>query len=289
MGLILEKLADDEVAVAIEDGLVEVCRNWDVWPGVEFREEAGLQWISSDVPYPLFNAVLRTRLTGGRAGETIDRLAAGARGRGLPLAWLVSPLTEPADMGERLVEKGFQHGPVTIGMAADLDAIEWSEMAPANLVVEEVRDTEGLRTWRDVVISVYNFPGFVAGPWLELHEAMGLGPDKPWRHYVGRLGTTPVAAATLFLWPGSAFLANVATVPEARQMGIGTAITLRALAEARDRGYRLATLCSSRMGLGLYKRLGFCEYSRFMFYTLRGYGAQSRQWRVRDVERGWMF
>lgn len=49
----------------------------------------------------------------------------------------------------------------------------------------------------------------------------------------------------------------IATVAEARGMGIGAAITLAGLVEPRERGYRYAVLFATEMGAPVYRRLGF--------------------------------
>jgi ribosomal protein S18 acetylase RimI-like enzyme len=63
---------------------------------------------------------------------------------------------------------------------------------------------------------------------------------------------------------------NVATLPQARQQGIGTALTVAPLLEARAQGYRVATLQSTPIGLNLYLRLGFREYCSFNAYFWQG-------------------
>ena len=50
---------------------------------------------------------------------------------------------------------------------------------------------------------------------------------------------------------------NVATDERFRGRGLGTALTLQAVAGARDRGCTAATLQSSAMGHHLYERIGF--------------------------------
>jgi predicted acetyltransferase len=54
----------------------------------------------------------------------------------------------------------------------------------------------------------------------------------------------------------------VATLAEARRRGIGTALTLVPLLEARRRGYRVSTLQATPMGFPVYRRLGFREVCR---------------------------
>jgi predicted acetyltransferase len=82
---------------------------------------------------------------------------------------------------------------------------------------------------------------------------------------LGRSRSPPLLLLTL----GVAGIFGVATVPEARGRGLGTAISLHALREARDMGYKVSVLLSSRMGYRIYQRLGFKEYCRLEIYRLR--------------------
>jgi len=86
------------------------------------------------------------------------------------------------------------------------------------------------------------------------------------QHLIGRWHGDPVATASLFQSAGVAGLYDIATLPEARRQGIGAALTLAPLREARAMGYRIGILQSSPMGLEVYRRLGFQEYCRMNHY-----------------------
>ena len=114
---------------------------------------------------------------------------------------------------------------------------------------------------------VYEFPDFALEPWHDMQAAVGLGADRPYRHYIAWLKGTPVATASLFLGAGVAGISNVATLPEFRGRGIATAVTLEPLLEARRGGYRVGVLFASMAAIGLYRRLGFRQYCKGNCYA----------------------
>ena len=97
-------------------------------------------------------------------------------------------------------------------------------------------------------------------------QTLGFASEREIVHFLGRLDGRPVATATLVLGGGVAGIYNVLTVPDAQRRGIGALMTVRPLALARARGYRLGILQSSKMGYPLYRRLGFEEYCRIGIY-----------------------
>ena len=95
---------------------------------------------------------------------------------------------------------------------------------------------------------------------------MQLGLNLPMRNYLGFLYGNPVSTSSLFYGGGAAGIYCVATLREARGQGLGAALTLQPLLEAREWGYRIGVLQSSKMGFNIYKRLGFrhlCQIENF--------------------------
>ena len=75
--------------------------------------------------------------------------------------------------------------------------------------------------------------------------------------FTGYLDGEPVAVSSLVMTGDIAGIYAVATLPEARKRGIGTAMTLHAMKEGIARRARAATLQATPMGLPVYEKIGF--------------------------------
>ena len=90
--------------------------------------------------------------------------------------------------------------------------------------------------------------------------------NQKFRTYLALLDGKPVGTSQLFLSEGVAGIYNVTCKPEARGQGIGSAITLAPLLEARQMGYRIGILQASKEGYDVYRRLGFQDYGKLSVY-----------------------
>jgi GNAT superfamily N-acetyltransferase len=172
----------------------------------------------------------------------------------------------PADLGARLLAHGFSYAGDDIGMAIDLAALPEAVPAPPKLTIERVGDEPDLDTWVRTLAAGFG-EGEREAAWVgEMYRRLGLAEGGPWHHYLGWLDGAPVATASLFLSAGAAGIYFVFTLPEARRQGIGAAITLAALRDARDLGECVGVLGASVMGYRVYQRLGFRECCRIGIY-----------------------
>ena len=92
--------------------------------------------------------------------------------------------------------------------------------------------------------------------------------------YIAYIDDTPVSVSTVFYGGGVAGLYSVGTLPKFQHRGIGTAITLAPLIDARKRGYEIAVLTATPQGFPIYKRIGFTKLE-----VIEQYGWISQGWK----------
>jgi ribosomal protein S18 acetylase RimI-like enzyme len=144
------------------------------------------------------------------------------------------------------------------GMVADLQHMNEAALSqvPPGFTIEEVQDEASLYDFKHVFIGSYEIPEWAGQAWVDATLRVGLGRTS-WKMYLGRLNGEPVATNMLFNGGGVASVYAVGAVSSARGQGIGGAITLKPLLEAREMGYRYAVLFATEMGVHAYERIGF--------------------------------
>jgi GNAT superfamily N-acetyltransferase len=124
-------------------------------------------------------------------------------------------------------------------------------------VIREAASERDLYDFKKVFVETYEIPEWAGQAWVDATLAIGIGKTS-WRMFIGYLNDEPVGTNLLFNGGGVASVYAIATIPSARGKGIGAAITLQPLLEARDQnGYDYAVLFSTEMGIPVYQRIGF--------------------------------
>ena len=259
----LSDLSAPAVVSAIKANWAEFYTHLGRAPGAELSAGPYLSWVLTGIPDAFLNVVFRTDLPLDRAGEVIDEALAHFKARHVTrLSWLAE--TRGVNPGRHLVSRGLTFEEGGTGMAADLGAVPGSLPAPAGLAIVPVEDRATLQPWIQVMRVGFGLPEHAEKRLLDLFAAVSLAP--PMRTYLALLDGRPVATSQLFLAAGVAGIYNVTCLPEARGQGIGAAVTLAPLLEARRQGYGLSILQASDLGYQVYRRLGFDDYGRLPLY-----------------------
>jgi hypothetical protein len=178
--------------------------------------------------------------------------------------WWTGPQTQPVDLASHLEANGFMHADHEPGMAVDLMKLNEDCAPPPGASIQRVSDAETLSRWCQVLAKGFEMPDLVAEAMFDFMHYVDLTTSRP---YLGWLDGQPVATSLLVLAAGVAGVYNVTTIGKARRKGMGASVTLKTLCDARATGYRVGILQASKMGVGIYRRLGFQEYCQIGHYV----------------------
>jgi len=267
---ILDDLSEGSLTKAIEDNICELLRLFHLLPRTEVHDDPDLFWTITDIPFPLLNSITRARLTDTIVESRIDEVITHYINRKVPILWWVGPASKPDNLVKYLEKHGFIEDGLSPGMAVDLSALNENIRFPADLTIERVDNLQKLNALCQVMSVVFHLPDFVTRAISDLLTYNGFSLDAPMQNYLACLDGKPVASSSIVYGAGVAGIYNVATIEEARRQGIGSAITLSPLLDARSRGYRISVLEASRKGFPVYSRLGFKEYCKVGQYLWGG-------------------
>ena len=250
MSAILDDYSDPAVTAAIEQNNIDLFIFAAERGGKKILREGdftgviGKPWWPNYLVEPCFSEeILESR---------IHEIREGIEQRKLPPLLKFGPIAEPDNLRAHLLSNGFvamDHNPP--GMAMRLDGVGEERPFPDDLKVERVGDDEGLREW----LSFFTLFEF------DMFKILMESPEV--RLYLGRIDGEAIGTSMMFLSSGVAGLYQVEVSPEHRRRGIGTALTLIPMKEARQSGYRIAVLQASTKGEPVYRKIGFESYFKY--------------------------
>ena len=230
---------------------------------------------ATGLPLPPFNAVMRTRLAEGTVDRAIEQTAEYFKAKQLPWTWYVEETATPGDLPERLTAAGLVEEAPEPCMAIDMTLLPDTPAGPEGLAIEEVAEADLGGEYTEVLSIGFGLPPEIARDLADIIRGASPGEGVTVSGYLGRLDGRAVSTSMLVTAGGVAGIYNVATLAEYRGRGIGAALTVAPLIEARDMGgYRIGALQSSAMGYGVYQRLGFREYCRLRQFVWMGGGQE---------------
>ena len=234
--------------------------------GSEEKNTEHIRWIIGGSPIGYHNAVVMATLPKDTVEMQVKASIDCMQKYGVPGTWHVGPSMTPRNISDSLIQYGFIYVGDDIGMAVEIDGLPEKVNTPPGFSIIQIQDASQLEIWRDTLGQ-----GFGEGPkearWVtDIFAQLGYTGDTPWWHYLGYFDGQPVGTSTLFLDSSAAGVYFVTTVPQARRRGIGAAMTLFPLHEARKLGYWIGVLGASEMGYPVYRRLGFREFCRIQIF-----------------------
>ncbi|MFN8579972.1 MAG: GNAT family N-acetyltransferase [Gemmatimonadaceae bacterium] len=251
-----------ERAAATEENLLALFRAMAVLPGYDRLARPGVMAHYAPFSNAMFQGAWSPTLAGHDTDAVLDEVGAWfADHQSATHFWWFNDNMQPADFGERLERRGyalnFEGDPAMVG---DLAAMP-DPVVPPGHTVELATSATDLAAWRDVFAAAYELPASLGQAWIDAAAAVA-NMGTPWQLYLARGHGEPLGTSLLYCGGGVAGLFAVGTVPAARGRGIGAALTLAPMRDARARGYHHGVLFASPLGQPVYERLGFTDTGR---------------------------
>jgi ribosomal protein S18 acetylase RimI-like enzyme len=263
---------------AVEEHQRELAERWTrVQKGVVRSDDDMLMFVVGE-PIPWTNGVHLARLRPDNADGRIEAAIALFRGHGVPAMWWVGPSSLPSDLGERLLRHGLRPGSPLPWLGMEIEALGPGTLPPG-VEAHPVDSAELQESWLEAMRAGFGMDSAVQAAMTRLADAVGWTDDAPWQRFVALEGGRPVGSSGLMLGSDLAGIYNVATVPESRGRGIGSAMTAMAMRRARELGYSVAVLGAEGEAIRVYERLGFrriCIIRSFILDVRTGEGISSR-------------
>jgi len=214
---------------------------------------------STGIPFFLLNAVWNSHVPSEVVVKKIKENITFFEKRQVPFLWVIGPSSSPKNMGELLIKNGLTVNKQP-GMAHNLKTLGAEREILNKVEIIKVENAETFKIWNDVVLTGFEMPKELLSDFFKAFSFMLLNDTPSASAFLAYYNGNPVASSLVCYEEGVAGIYNVTTLEEARGKGIGTAITLAPLNEAKKLGYEIAILHSSEMALNMYKQMGFKEY-----------------------------
>lgn len=225
-------------------------------PGASFTKVGGSYVYVSGIDYPVSNGVIASEKEPSK--EHVMMAIGYFNSLKLPFMWWTH-----ADLSQY----GFTFGGILNGVALDLKN-DFPE-APASIATIKKVDASDSKVFSDLSAGVFGLnPNAREAFHLSMNESMLHGDMV---HFIAYIDDKPVGAVTLSIGTTGGIW-NLATLPEYRNKGVGSALVFAALKEAKERNLptAMAILMPKGMAWNLLSKLGFKSYHQFPFYL---YGA----------------
>jgi GNAT superfamily N-acetyltransferase len=266
MSQILTDLSSPDLIPALQNNLCKYFTNYGRAPKREFYSDSYLTRFFTGISYPLVNGVLNAQLPLDKIDTIIEETLNYFRTKQVPMVWWVGTEAQPTDLGKYLETQGLICVDKMPVMAIDLSTLPQELVLPKELAIAQVQDNITLEHWTRIAGISFELSSTAITEFLELELSLGF-TSKEYIRFIAYWQNLPVATTALYLDEQIAGLYIVATAPEARRRGIATKLVIATLQYARQLGYHIATLQASKMGVNIYRRLGFQEFYPVHLYS----------------------
>lgn len=224
----------------------------------------GARWVlMPTVPYPRFCHVSRIRVGADQVGGLIDTAREFFRRERIPTCtFMVTPATQPMDLGVRLFRLGFstETNPVMLWNGRPTEPLHRPELRVERVFPEQIE-----LFWE--LLRQSFFPGASTEVLAEGRRGVEITFAIGAINYVAFLDGRPAGAGTLFTRGRMGGIYNMCTLPRYQRRGVATAVLQACMADGLAAGCDQLGLTPSAMGRPLYQQLGFREVYQEIYFS----------------------
>jgi ribosomal protein S18 acetylase RimI-like enzyme len=259
-------LAIEEKIALVERALFEPLLN-DKTRAISVSD-TWVQAIAPDVPTELRNRVYRSVLREDEVDARIAETIALYRSNGAPFQWIVSPLSRPASLPERLLKAGLTRAFVASGMFAETMSVRLMPKNP-EVTVEPLHEGN-LEDWAHLQIAGWGMPGSVAGEIQARTEQRLQTSGQAWLAFIGRVGGAPAGGISMSICDGYAHIADAIVLPEHQRHRVARTLFRGLIDILRERGVAYATSHGiSETSAAPLQKVGFEPVCELVYYRYR--------------------
>jgi ribosomal protein S18 acetylase RimI-like enzyme len=256
---------DFNLAARMDASLAAYWGGYALAEGAHREKFPGASLFYTPIPLSLFNTVILT----GQDAASIDGVFSSAAKciaeQGRPILWRLSPTAVSDEVTTRLEQYGLQQQGRDPAMLANLSELP-SPVQITGLKIQASEGRSGRYDWARLTCDAFELGPDVRKAMSECEAAIPESEFASQPRYVGYLDGEPVAVSSLVMTEGLAGVYAVATLPDARNRGIGTAMTLHVMREGKMRGAKSAVLQATEIGKSVYEGIGFSTAYEYELY-----------------------
>jgi GNAT superfamily N-acetyltransferase len=251
----------------LEENFWEGWSNFGRGEGSELFLDDKTLWYRTPLTTIPYTAVLKFQHE-KNIDNSIDEIIEKCREGGRDFVWLVTPSSEPKDLGERLTARGMTKIETMPGMTRSLNELPAIPTTPTGIEIREVVDNNDQQGFLEFVTWRWSIPADFTEAYQKVIEPFKVGQvDSNVRILQAWKDGVVVSKVLSYQTDTSLGIYGVATRPEARRMGLARLLTLMALHKGREGGLELGVLHSTPMAEPLYASMGFEKQTEFYLYA----------------------
>jgi GNAT superfamily N-acetyltransferase len=255
----VDSIEDKRIVAAIEESWWELLQYLSSTPWGRKYEDSQVKMAYTKP----FDGVVTANLNEKNIDSKISEITNWFSQYTKKIYWWLTPNMKPASLSEHLKANGFQHMRSVSAMAMNLKELDKTPSIEG-LEIKKITNPQLMPIWSEVFLVGHGL-GYMLDDGSEMFDAIGLGKNAI--KYLGYYNEEPVSSSQIYFGDKVARLNFVSTMPHARGKGIGSAISLAALNEAKIHGYKVAVLYATDMGYPIYDRFGFKDIFKIRSFT----------------------